>query len=71
MQHPTVKCWTLRRLVHRKIKKGTLELSQPKVQRNPLPNHKGNEVAAIVIYADSGEDEEERPALRATAIATL
>ena len=30
-------------------------MSQPKVQRNPLPNHKGKEVAAVVICMDSGE----------------
>ena len=30
----------------------TLELTQkePKVQRNPLPNHKGKGVVAVVIY---------------------
>ena len=27
MQHPTAKCWVLHRLVHRRIKEGTLELS--------------------------------------------
>jgi len=27
VQHPTVECWALRRLVHRRIKEGTLELS--------------------------------------------
>ena len=27
VQHPTVKCWALHRLVHRRIKEGTLELS--------------------------------------------
>ena len=27
MQHPTVECWVLRRLVHHRIKEGTLELS--------------------------------------------
>ena len=41
VQHPTAECWALRRLVHRRIKKGTLELSQQEVQRNPLLNHKG------------------------------
>ena len=49
----------LRRLVHRRIKEGTLELSQQEAQRNPLPNHKGKGVAAVVICADPGEDEEE------------
>ena len=28
VQHPIVECWALRRLVHCKIKEGTLELSQ-------------------------------------------
>ena len=61
----------LRKLVHRRIKEGTLELSQPKVQRNPLPNHKGKGVAAVVICADLGENEEENPALPTAAITTL
>ena len=71
VQHPTVECWALRRLVHRRIKEGTLELSQQEVQRNPLPNHKGKGVIAVVICADPGEDEEENPALPATVITTL
>ena len=71
VQHPIAECWALRRLVHRNIKKGTLELSQQEVQRNPLPNHKGKGVAAVVIYADPGEDEEENPVLPAATIATL
>lgn len=37
----------LRRLVNHK--EGTLELTQPKVQRNSLPNHKGKGVAAEFI----------------------
>ena len=41
VQHATAECWPLYRLVHCEIKEGTLELSQPKVQRNPLPNYKG------------------------------
>ena len=31
VQHPTAECWALRRLVHRKIKEGTLELTQQEV----------------------------------------
>ena len=58
-------------MVHRRIKEGTLELSQQEVQRNLLPNHKGKGVAAVVIYADLGEDEEENLALLAAAITTL
>ena len=57
--------------MHRRIKESTLELSQQEVQRNPLPNHKGKGVAAVVIYADPGEDEEENPTLPVVAITTL
>ena len=32
VQHPIVECWALGRLVHRRIKEGTLELSQLEVQ---------------------------------------
>ena len=71
MQHPTTECWALRRLVHCKIKEGTLELSQPEVQRNPLSNHKGKGVVATVIYADLRGDEEESLALPVAAITTL
>ena len=71
MQHLTTECWALRRLVHLMIKEGTLELSQQEVQRNPFPNHKGKGVAAVVICADLGEDEEENLALPAAAITTL
>ena len=71
VQHPTTECWELRRLVHRRIKEGTLEFSQQEVQRNLLPNYKGKGVAMVVICADLGEDEEENPTLPATAITTL
>ena len=46
-------------------------LSSPEVQRNPLPNHKGKGVAAVIICMDLGEDEEEKPALPTTTITTL
>ena len=71
VQHPTTECWALYRLVHHRIKEGTLELSRSEVQRNPLLNHKGKGVAAVVICADPGEDEEERPTLPVAAITTL
>ena len=71
VQHATAECWVLRRLVHRRIKEGTLKLTQQEVQRNPLPNHKGKGVAAVVICANPGEDEEENLALPAAAITTL
>ena len=57
--------------MNRRIKEGTLELSQQEVQRNPLLNHKGKGVAAVVICMDPGEDEEENPALPAAIITTL
>ena len=71
VQHPIVECWALHRLVHRRIKEGTLELSQQEVQRNPLPNHKGKGVAAVVICTDPGKNEEENPTLPVAAITTL
>ena len=71
IQHPTAECWALCRLVHRRIKEGTLELTQQEVQRNPLPNHKRKGVAVVVICADPGEDEEENLALPAAAITIL
>ena len=46
-------------------------MSQQEVQRNPLLNHKGKGVAAVVICMDLGEDEEENPALPTAAITTL
>ena len=49
VQHSTTECWALRRLVHRRIKEGTLESTQQEVQRNPLLNHKGKGIAAVVI----------------------
>ena len=58
-------------MVHRRIKEGILELSQQKVQRNPLLNHKEKGVAVVVICADLGEDEEENPALPTATITTL
>ena len=57
--------------MHRRIKKGTLELSQPEVWRNPFHNHKGKRVTVVVICADSGKDKEERSALPAVTITTL
>ena len=43
VKYSTKDCWTLRRLFHKNLREGTLELIQKEfeVQRNPLPNHKG------------------------------
>ena len=50
----TKDCWTLRRLFHMKLREETLEFTQeePEVQRNPLPNHKGKGVVAVVIHGN-------------------
>ena len=48
-----------------------MELTQQEVQRNQLPNHEGKGVAAVVICADSGEDEEKNLALPVAVITTL
>ena len=71
VQHPIAECWALCRLVHRRIKEGTLKLSQLEVQRNPLPKHEGKGIAAVVICADLGEYKEDSPTLLAAAITTL
>lgn len=71
VQHVIVECWTLCRLIHRRIKERTLKLTQPKVQRNPFFNHKGKGVAAVVIYADSSKEEKDKPSLPARAITNL
>ena len=71
VQHPIAECCALCRLVHCRIKEGTLELSQSEVQRNPLLNHKGKGIVAVVICADPGEDEEGNLALLAATITTL
>ena len=57
--------------MHRRIKEGKLELTYQEVQRNPLPNHKGKGIAAVVICANPEEDEEENLALPAVVITTL
>ena len=41
------------------------------LEKTWLQNHKGKGVAAVVICADPGEDEEENLALPAVAITTL
>ena len=46
-------------------------MTQPEVQRNLLLTHKGKGVTVVVIYADLGEEEDERPSLPTEAITTL
>ena len=58
-------------MVQRRIKEGTLELSQPNIQRNPLLNHKGKGVAIVVICVDPREDKKKSSTLFAVAITTL
>ena len=60
VKHSSKDCWTLRSLFHKKLRKGTLELTQkePEVQRNPLPNHKRKGVVAVVIYGNLAEAKE-------------
>ena len=55
--HATKDCWTLQSLFLNKLRERTLELTQrePEVQRNPLPNHKGKIVVAIVIHGSSAD----------------
>ena len=72
-KHSTKDCWTLRRLFHKKLREGTLELTQkePKVQRNLIPNHKGKGVVAIVIYRNPAEAEESEGSFYPSIVRTL
>ena len=73
VKHSTKDCWTLRRLFHKKLREGTLELTQkePKVQRNPLSNHKGKGVVAVVIQGNSAEAEESEESFHPSTVRTL
>ena len=46
----------------KKLREGTLELTQwePKVQRNPLPNHKGKRVVVVAIHRNLADVEAEK-----------
>ena len=71
--HSTKDYWTLRRLFHKKHREGTLELTQkePEVQRNPLPNHKGKGVVAVVIYGNPTEAEESKGSFHSSIVRTV
>ena len=60
VKHSTKDCWTLYRRFHKKLREVILELTQkePEVQRNPLPNHKGKGVVAVVTHGNPAEAEE-------------
>ena len=62
VKHSTKDCWSLRRLFHKKLREGTLELTQqePKVQRNLLPNHKGKGVVVVVIHGNPADAKAEK-----------
>ena len=53
--------WTLQILFHKKLREGTLELTQCEleVQRKPLPNHKGKGVVTVAIHGSSVDLEAE------------
>jgi len=73
VKHSAKDCWTLRRIFHKNFREGTLELTQkePKVQRNLLPNHKGNGVVAVVIHGNPGEAEEFKGSFYPSTVRTL
>ena len=73
VKHSTKNCWTLRRHFHKKLRKGTLELTQkePEVQINPLPNHKGKGVVAVVIHGNPTEAEESKGSFHPSIVRTL
>ena len=73
VNHSTKDCWTLHRLFHKKLKEGTLELTQkePEVQRNPLPNHKGKGMVAVVIHGNLAEVGESEGSFHPSTVRTL
>ena len=73
VKHSTKDCWTLRRLFHKKLRESTLELTQkePEVQRNPLPNHKGKGMVAIVIHGNPAEAEEFKGSFHPSTVRAL
>ena len=73
VKHSTKDCWTLRRLFHKKLREGNLELTQKEleVQRNSLPNHKGKRVVAVVIHGNPAKAEEPEGSFHPSTIRTL
>ena len=73
VKHSTKDCWTLRRLFHKKLREGTLELTQkePEVQRNPQPNHKGKGMVAVVIHRNPAEAKESERSFHPSTVRTL
>ena len=73
VKHSTKDCWTLCKLFHKKLREGTLELTQkePEVQRNPLPNYKGKGVVAVVIHGNLAEAKETEGSFHLSTIRTL
>ena len=73
VKHSTKDCWTLRRLFHKKLREGTLELTQkePEVQRNPLSNHKGKGMVAVVIHGNPAEARESEGSFHPSTVRTL
>ena len=73
VKHSIKDCWTLCRLFHKKLREGTLELTQKEleVQRNPLPNHKGKGVVVVVIHGNPAEAEEPEGSFHLSIVRTL
>ncbi|CAL2265922.1 unnamed protein product [Prunus armeniaca] len=59
--HPTTACQSLRRILHRKIHEGVLELPSRKqtIDEDPLPKRRGKETAAVVTCSDDLLDDDE------------
>ena len=55
------------------LREGTLKLTQkePEVQRNPLPNHKGKGVVAVVIHGNPAEAEESKASFHPSTVRSL
>ncbi|KAL0008472.1 hypothetical protein SO802_009974 [Lithocarpus litseifolius] len=58
---------------HKKLREGSLELTQKEleVQRNPLPNHKGKGVVAVVIHGNPAKTAESERSFHPSTVRTL
>ena len=73
VKHFAKDCWTLHRLFEKKLRKGTLELTQwePEMQRNPLPNQKEKGMMVVVIHGNLAKVAESEGSFHLNTVRTL
>lgn len=60
--HPSQACQVLRRILHEKIRDGTLELTtrQQVIDEDPLPKRKGKETCCVITAANDHMEEDDK-----------